>query len=167
MLLRLALLLPPTIFALLIVALVPLTDQTTRTGLTEANRLWFYLTLPPLYAVLSVYVSSIYVAWFGGWHRLPAWVRAFMRSAETTGPDLRVEGGVESLARTMPLWARFRLAVGVFIEGLWWLAMSIPYAILLLWLRRGVYAPWEAAMVAAAGVATLAWLVLLAYRLRT
>jgi|SRR6266511_5560563 len=168
MLIRLALLLPLTIYAVLIVALIPLTDQGTGTGLSEDNRLWFFVAMPPLYAVMSIYVSSIYVEWFGRGDRLPLWLQRSMRQASRSSPDLGAEHGAEALGRTMPTWRRVRLAFGLFVEGVLLLALVVPvFAILLLWLRRGFYAQWEAAMVAGAGIATLVWVAFLAYRLRT
>jgi hypothetical protein len=166
MLIRLALILPAAIFGLLIVALVPLTEQGTRTGLSEGDRLWFFLTVPPLYVLMSMYVSAIYVEWFGTVDKLPVWLQRSMREAEGFSPDRGAERGAEALGRTMPRWRRLGLAVGVFVQGLLLLALVVPFAVLLLWLRRGFYAPWEAVMVAGAGVATLLWLVFLAYRLR-
>jgi hypothetical protein len=167
MLLRAALILPLVLCALVVIALVPMTEPPVRTGLADDQRTGLMLLMPPLYLFGSAWASAEYASWFWGWRPLPGWLRSFLGPGPLGSPNRRewiVDGRI-----VMPPNASARrrvwIVVAVFFTACLYLALFVPvYAVLLLWLRSDVYRPWEAAIWAASGIGTLLWLAFLGYR---
>jgi hypothetical protein len=162
MILRIALILPPLAAALSGVGIALAASGGSRTGLAESDRAWFFVLVPPLYAIATAYVSSMYAGWFVGPERLPRWVRRVLEAC--SGFLFRERSIMDPLGEARDSGRRF-LAAGVLVQGTLMLGITIPvFAMLVGWLLAGdLYRPWEAAMVAGAALLAVAWLAYLVW----
>ncbi len=162
MLVRFAVLAPLAGFLAWLPFIVGFALSSERTGLAEGQRTWFYLFMPATYFVLIAYVSAVYACLVVGPERLPRWV-AFL-----AGKGLKPPESVADFISRASGWQQFRVAIGLLLQLTVWLAITVPvFAILVAWLFvPGIYRPWEAAMVAAAALATVAWVAFLAWSYR-
>jgi hypothetical protein len=154
--LRIALILPPLAAVVSGVGFAMAASGAYRTGLAEGDRAWFFVLVPPSYALAAAFVASLYAAWFLGPARLPSWVR---RVLEASSGFLFRERSLMDPLKAATGAGGGGLAVRVLVQGTVMLGITVPvFSILVGWMfARGVYRPWEAAMVGGAALATIAW----------
>ena len=143
------------------VAIAIVAARGTTTGLSGESRTWFFVVMPALYVVWHVYGSTLIGSWIVGSGRLPKPIRGWIRGA--AGESVSERSALELYAVAPPAGRR-RIAGSVAIGTTWLALLTVPvFAMLVGWLfAPGVYEPWEAAVVVAAGIASVAWIGVLA-----
>jgi hypothetical protein len=132
--------------------------------LTEEWRLWLYVVAPAVFAVIFMYVASLYAAWLAGPATLPRVARAALRLSRA---ELLPESGLAKHATTLSAASRVRLSIRTIAEGsiLLFLAVPLPAILFGYLLRAGIYRSSEALIVGLCAVVEIGWLAFIAYRL--
>lgn len=117
--------------------------------------------MPALFVVGHVYGSTLIGSWIVGSGRLPMPLSGWIRGA--AGEWVSERSALELYAVAPPA-GRWRIAASVAIGTTWLALLTVPvFAMLVGWLfAPGVYAPWEAAVVVAAAIASASWIGVLA-----
>jgi hypothetical protein len=160
---RLALWIPLLVALSSLPRLVIGTAQGSEAFLTEDWRLWIYVVAPAVFAVIVMYVTSLYAAWLAGPSRLPRLARAALHMNRLEPlPDR----GLIQYATTLPGARRARLALRTIAEGslLLFLAVPLPAVLVGYLFQPGTYRPWEAVIVGACAAAEIGWLGFIVYR---
>ena len=139
------------------------TAQGTSAFLTEDWRMWVYVVAPAVFAVIVMYVTSLYAAWLAGPARLPRIARV---AVEMNRVEPLPEAGLARYATTLGRFQRVRLALKTIAEAsiLLFLAVPLPAILLGYLFRPGTYRPIEAMIVLTCAAIEMGWLGFVLYR---
>jgi hypothetical protein len=139
------------------------TAQGRAAFLAEDWRLWVYVVAPAVFALIVMYVTSLYAAWLAGPSRLPRVVRT---AVEMSRAEPLPEVGLARHATSLPEFARIRLALRTIAEAsiLLFLAVPLPAILLGYLFQPGTLRTTEAVIVGMCAAAEIGWLAFVVYR---
>jgi hypothetical protein len=159
LLIRIALLLPVLVGLLLGTSFASLAVESSATGLDANNRGWFFLMVPPVQLVTSVWATAYLASLYFGLAALPPLAG---RSASAAGPVMKRSDTLDGSTRPREAITALGLAVGGTVAVI----LAVPVQVVLsTWLitRPDLYSDVERVIV---GVETAALTLWLAYLVR-
>ena len=167
---RLALVVPPLLAAVVGIWIGSIAAASTSTGLDAVNRPWFYILAVPAQLAMVVIATTVLASWYWGGAVLPSWARWILIAGSPQSGWSRAErlSMMESARRTpMGSLRTVAAAVAIAIGGAVLVLLAVPVQVMLsTWLiaRSGLYSPGEWALVALETVAVVGWVSYLCLR---